>query len=386
MKKILYVVKYLPDACNSVGDILKCMVDLPQMKNYEQVIAQCDGHSFSFLDVSYKDKCKYYNAEIISIKEIISNKKINLLKKIKLIFNKIKLFIIQKLNKSERFLQKTNEDYLIKIIKDEQPDLVVFFVYSPQKRYAEICKESNTKYAYMLYDTFLARPGVDKKVCSIKEKYVIENSEAYFVPSFFADDYYNEYGRGKIIGFDLPLLVEKEDVETAYKNKKIFEFSYFGQIQNFRNGDKIRQIFVKLGIKLDVFTSSYECESDETFVIHNVLKGNELYSAVAGSKFLVAFDNSVPYNMFLPSKACLYVSFTKPIIIFGDNDKSALKDFLKDYPKCYYQNINEPSDGLLEFINNNQKSEFDEKIYSEYLNYLPCNSLKKFAEFIQKII
>lgn len=385
MKKIMYVVKYMPDDYNSVGDILNCIVDLPQMGKYEQLIVQCDGHSFCKTTVETVKNHRCYTAKILSIKAVISVSDIKLPEKIKLIFNKIKLFCLQKTNKGESFLNKTNEEYLDKIIKKEQPDLIVFFVYSPEEKFVRACKSNNVDYVYMLYDTFIDRPGISREDY-LKEKYVVDNSKAYFVPGFFAEKYYEHYGNKKIIQFNLPLLIDIDSVKKAYKNPTKYEFTYFGQIQNFRNGEEIKKIFKTLDKSLDIFTTQDTCASDETFRFHSALTKDELFSVVAGSDFLVAFDNSAPYNMYLPSKAYLYVSFTKPVIVFGDNEKSAIKDFFSEYSKFYYQNINEPVDGLLEFLEKNKESCFDEGTYSEYLKYLPKNAMEIYSEKINNII
>lgn len=384
MKKIMYVVDFLPNVYNSVGDILNCLIE--KTRFCENIVVKSDGHTYSSLNKEKINDCLCYSADTFTITEIKNNNTLTFFQKVRLIFNKYILNFARLIKKGDELDRRSNNKYLNQIIKNEKPDLIVFFVYTPKTDYADVCIKNNVDYVFMLYDTFIARPGVDKKVYLPKEKYVIDNSKAYFIPEFFADEYFKIFGTEKIISFNLPLLIEKKDVESAYKNKKNFEFTYFGQIQDFRNGEKIHGIFEELNKKLDVFTSSDDRHSDDVFIVHNALTKDELYSTVAGSKFLVAFDNSAPYNMYLPSKAYLYVSFTKPVIIFGDNDKSALKDFLKDYPLWYYQKINEPTDGLIEFINENQYSGFDENIYSKYTDFLPEKALKTYSKIIKDVI
>ncbi len=384
MKKIMYVVDFLPDVCNSVGDILNCLIK--KTSSYENVIVKSDGYAYGNLNIKKINGYRCYFADIFTITEIIKNKSLTLFQKFMLILKKCLLNFAKLINKEDEFNRRVNSKHLYKIIKKEQPDLIVFFVFTPKVEYTDICIKTGQSYVFMLYDTFIERPGIDRNVYFPKEKYVIDNSKAYFVPGFFADEYYKIYGSEKINSFNLPLLIEKKDVENAYKNKIDFEFTYFGQVQSFRNGEKIRKMFAELNKKLDIFTSSRDCQGDDVFIIHDAITRDELFSTVAGSKFLVAFDNSVPYNMYLPSKVYLYVSFTKPVIIFGDNEESAIKNFMRDYPQSYYQNINESFDGLIEFINRNQSSSFDEKVYLKYAKYLPENALKGYSETIDALL
>ncbi|MEE1060956.1 MAG: hypothetical protein UH080_03905 [Ruminococcus sp.] len=237
----------------------------------------------------------------------------------------------------------------------------------------------------MLYDTFIARPDVDIKSNLAGESYVMEqNSQGYFVPSFFFDKYTEYYKSDKLIKYDLPLLIDKLDVLKAYDNPKQYLFTYFGQIQSFRNSDNIKQIFHKITYTLDIFTTQ-NIASDEIFKVHPAVTKDELYSIVAGSKFLVAIDNSVPYNEYLPSKVYLYASFTKPVIAFGDNNTSALRTFFKDYPYFYYQNINESLDGLLEFLNADFPNEFEESVYSDYIQFSPEKALSPIISTISNM-
>ena len=156
-------------------------------------------------------------------------------------------------------------------------------------------------------------------------------------------------------------------------------------MQSFRNGSKVKEIFRQLGYTLDVFSTNRE-KSDDVYIYHQALTQTQLYETVASSKFLVAFDNSEPYANYLPSKAFLYVSFTKPIIIFGNNKDSALIRFLKDYPYSYYHNIDSGSiDELKKYINATSVDLFDEKTYSLHTKYLPENALSCITSLIHEL-
>lgn len=52
----------------------------------------------------------------------------------------------------------------------------------------------------------------------------------------------------------------------------------------------------------------------------------------------------------------------------------------------YYQNINEPLDGLYEFIETNSDNGFRPKIYNKYMRFLPQNSLTGVFEVIENSI
>ena len=164
----------------------------------------------------------------------------------------------------------------------------------------------------------------------------------------------------------------------------IYNYLYLGQIQSFRNAEIIQTIFKKIGIRLDIFTNS-SVQSSETFIVHPAISGDELYRVISNSKYLVAFDNSKPYNHYLPSKVYLYVSFTKPVIAFGDNKESALIEFFKDYPLFYYQNIYEPLDGLLDFLKTNYKYTFDLDIYNKYTKFTKEKALKPLVNTIYSL-
>ncbi len=252
-----------------------------------------------------------------------------------------------------------------------------------------MCTKRNIPYISILYDTYIERPFLNKEEGYPIEKYIIQNAIGYFVPGFFLDGYLKHYDDSNIYPFDLPLLIDKQDVSNAYQtsNQK-YNFTYFGQMQTFRNGDRIKDIFRELNCTLDVFSTSPK-ENDGAFVHHPAVTHKELYDIIVGSKYLVAIDNSAPYSDYLPSKAYLYVSFTKPVIAFGDNEDSALIRFFKDYPWFYYHNINNPSlEGLQSFIDRYQNNEnkFHENIYSNYTRFSPHIALKPIVSLVKKTL
>ncbi len=386
MKKILYVVDYLLDEYNSVRDAIYNIATSSQLKEYEVVLVRQDGLNYNPLVCGEAYGIKYYKTQKLSFGQILKSKNLSIFKKLSSIYKRCVYKFISLFKKNTNGENVANEKYLDKIIKTENPDLIMFMAYSPKKVNAELCIKYSKPYLYMLYDTFITRPGEDLLKAKKLEEYVINNSCGYFIPHFFIDDYLKNYNNDKIIKYNYPLLVGQKEVENAYYNTdKKYEFVYFGQIQPFRNGDKIKEVCKKLNICLNVFTTK-PLESDETFKVFPAITQQELYNTVAGSKYLVAIDNGAPFENYLPSKVYLYASFTKPIIIFGDNKDSATIRFFKDYPNCYYQNVNEPLDGLKEFLNKDILDKFDIEIYKKYLEYLPQNAVKVISDKIDEIL
>lgn len=384
-KKVLFISDYLLTACNSVSDILKSLLRAFDEKQMKSVICLRAGYSYDKLLIDYAGGYKLYRT--VNCFDNGGNNKYKLSHKIKSVLRMLKLktaeFFYVRLCRSSYYL-RCNKNYLNKIIKKETPDLIVFVTCKLYKHLIDLSIKHNINYAIILYDTILGNP---KDFVGSKEiePYAIMNSKAYFIPSFFFNEYSQHYKCSNIYSYNLPLLIDKEDVLRAFNSCSTqYEFAYFGQMQSFRNVERIKNIFNLMGKTLHIFTP-LNYKSDEIFNVHNAVTGESLYSVVANSKFLVAFDNSVPYHHYLPSKVYLYVSFTKPIIVFGDNKKSALIDFLKDYPYFYYQNINESMDGLIRFLGKDFPIGFNQNLYSEYLQYGKDVALKNLSSIISNI-
>lgn len=368
MKKILYIVDYLQNEPNSVASILESILAL-ENQNTEKIVVHHLGNEETTHSVRFINGIKTYTASPCS-----GSKKI------------IKRFKHRVFGSKDQI--QCNIEHLRKIIEIECPDLIFFFLYSPVQEFVKICEDKGIPYIYMLYDTYVGRPELlsNLELAKTNEIAVIEKSIAYFVPSFFFNEYKINYNSDKIISYDLPLLVDSKSVIQSYgREANNYNFSYFGQIQDFRNSDVIKSILGSLNLSLDVFTQK-ELESDNVFSIHHPVMGEDLYDVVSHSDFLVAFDNSPPYDRYLPSKAYLYVSFTKPIIAFGDNRTSALLEFFNNYPYFYYQNINDSTEGLIEFVNKHYSGEFDNSIYNKYVRYLPKYALSQVKKVMEDVL
>lgn len=385
MKKIAYIYDDFQMYCNSVSDILYNMSCQFDGSEYEQIVIATRGMLTRPLTTTMFSGLKTYKPMRCSLKDVISNKDLSMGQKLSSILNSITYAVANKIPRV-RYLYRNNayNHYYEKIFRMEKPDVAIFFSIAPQKGFSKLCKRLNIPYFSLLYDTFVSNPTITPQDVEIEREAII-NAVAYFVPDFFIQDYREHYGNPNIHPFRLPLLVPKDKVLQAYEHtKKPLKFTYFGMMQAFRNADRIKNIFVDLGESLDIFSPESH-PSDDTYVFHAPVQQEKLYETVASSDFLVAFDNSEPYAHYLPSKAYLYVSFTKPIIIFGDNKDSALIQFLDGYPTCYYQNIDDASlDGLQAFIKANQKSTgFVEKTYDRYKDYLPQAALYDIVEKVK---
>lgn len=386
MKKILYVSDYTLDRYNSVRDILYNLITLEDMECYEHVIVKANGKMHNPINKQYCMNYKTYSAGISKKSGYLKCKDFNFIEKIKFLFYKMLFCLFSAIKLDNKFKKYDNFAYIKLLIKKEKPDLVVFLTYSPSYICAEYCVKHKIPYISILYDTYIGRPKVNKETAFKAEKYVIDNSQGYFVPDFFCDLYFKTYQSDRIFSFNLPLLIPQKDVISAYENSaQKYDFTYFGQIQSFRNGDTVKNLLKEIDLKVDVF-STEKYESDETFIIHPAVTKDDLYKVVAGSKFLVAIDNSFPYQDYLPSKAYLYVSFTKPIIAFGDNEKSALREFFKDYPYFYYQNISDSTDGLLKFLKKDFSEALNVDYYGKYTQYLPENAFVPLIKLINNTL
>ncbi len=385
MKKILYISDFTLDQYNSVRDILYNLL-VYNNGRYEQVIVKSTGKMHNPIKKYYYENFKTYSTGSKKTLTYLKGKDMTFCEKIRFVYYKIVYAIISALNLSGKFKNTENMAYIKTIIKKEKPQLVVFLTYSPSRQYAKYLLKHKIPYISILYDTYIGRPKLNQDDAYKLEKFVAENSQGYYIPDFFYSLYEETYRCDKIQSMPLPLLIPQKDVLAAYENKtNDFSFTYFGHIQSFRNRDAVKNILKQLDIKVDVF-STEKYESDETFKINAAVTKEELYGIVANSKFLIAIDNSFPYQDYLPSKVYLYVSFTKPIIVFGDNEKSALKEFFKDYPYIYYQNINEPVDGLANFLKQDFPEGFSLDCYQKYSQYLPESAMKSLVKNIDSVL
>lgn len=384
---VLYFSDFKLNQYNSVRDILYSIIHQDKIASCKHIIAASSGALFNPVKIEEFEGIKHYSAPASSIKNTMQNKNLTLLTRLSFSFKRTIFNILNFLNIKDRYLSTYKIKYFEKVIEEINPNIIVCLTFSPPKpEIINIFKNLNIPYIQILYDTYIERPYTDKEKVFLHEKYAIENSEGYFVPDFFYKCYSETYNNPKVISYKLPLLIEKNDVVSAYQNvKHRFDFVHFGQIQSFRNGDNVKEIFKALNITLDVFSTN-SMQSDDTFIHHDAISKKELYETITGTKYLVILDNGEPYTKYLPSKVYLYISFTKPILVFGNNKESALKTFLKDYPYFYYHDMDDDIVKLKKFIDTHFENKFYEPIYSEYIQYLPENALNDFINLVIQVL
>ncbi len=384
-KKILYVVDFNLDEFNSVRDIFYNVIRNVEMNDYEHVLLQKEVRYNEPCEIVFDFGCKTYKKIWASSKEIAFSRHLPFFRRVSFILTKLPFNVAYKFF-GENFHKYVEKKTLKKIIRKEQPDTIINSTMNPSKIVADVCAKKKIPYFEIRYDTRITSPKVDQKQMYALEKHTMDLSFGYFIPSYFMDGYKKFYNSQNLIEYKVPLVINKADVKQAFvKAEEKHTFSYFGQLQSFRYPNRIHDIFKILNYRLHIFSPD-KC-SHSSFVPYARVTGTDLHQAIANSKFLIALDNGHPYEHYLPTKVCLYVSFTKPIIVFGDNKKSALRDFLKDYPNWYYQDINEPLDGLIEFIEKNDfVNELNEDTYSKYQDFCEDNGIPELTKRIKQAI
>lgn len=384
-QKILHFIDFTFAENNSVSESFRRIISSNEMSKFEHVIVNPHYLHYLHPPIPFWDSgFKFYNEKISSTRLLLKGKA-KLRDKISILYNLFMSHILlPKLKK--KFLYKKQLKNAKKLLKKENPDIVLFCVYTPNVDLVTLCKKANYKFISILYDPFTTKPNINKEKAYEIENYVVENSEKYFILSCFYDGYKELFSSEKIAPIHLPLKLEKEEVLHAFsKRKEAIEFAYFGQIPKIREPNLVKDIFKSLNKTIDLYTPS-NIEPDQTFNVHKPISGEQFYQKVAESKYLVAIDNNAPFEHYLPAKAYLYLSFTKPIIIFGNNEKSAIKTFFKDYPYFYYHNFNQPLDGLIEFLNKPYPNEFNEKLFDQYDCYSVDNCVSPIVEACKKIM
>ena len=383
-RSILFVCNYLPEKNNSVSAILNRIVDLDCFKEHEAVFARYDKLHFE------KAKRSSVNGNVVFYVEKEQDFRRALTDPDATLIDKIKTFFIRLRDKICKEQVSPYLSFFKYVYKRVDPVKVVFLTYSLDIEIAKFLATRKTKFFTFLYDTLIDRPNEDLNSNKVIEEQIIELSELYFVPSFFYPKYQQIYSNEKIVPYRLPLVIDEETVKSAFasfgngNSTFLFDFSYFGQIQSFRNFDDIVKIFEELGISLHVF-SDRQTGNKNSVIFHKTESGSNLYKMIVESNFLVFFDNSPPYQHYLPAKAYLYVSFTKPIIIFGNNTESASIDFFKNYPICYYHKIGGDIKGLVSFISKYRETKlgFLKNVYDNFRDYTSTSSLKDIGDKIK---
>lgn len=375
---LLFVVDYGLDSPNSVGQILRNIY----FDSIFSSIVKCIlvlGDCFEYLceeNIDGNIQLKFTNDKTHS--NIIFRRSIFVIA-----FFKFLAVIKKVLRRGDASFQTIVVSSSLRFIKRKfKISRVLFLTYSPDK-YAY---KSGIPYSYFLYDTFLGRPSIDSK--SIKmERRVIKRCISYYLAPFFFDNYKEKYPENrKIKSLAYPLFPSIENVRSTQNLDIKYSFSYFGQLQNFRNVSDIAAMFDVLGILVDVFSWQHPVKN-KSFVYHQPLIGKEYYKAINQSRCILIFDNNHPYSHYMPSKLYEIIAFSKPIIVIGKNEESATIDFLKDYPYKAFINLNKnPINQLKTLIADECFMGKKDDLYDNYYKFLAIETITKtiFDDFFKK--
>ena len=381
-KVILFVVDYGLESPNSVGQILRNIAFSDTFGSFEKYVF-VRSVNFCFFDRNIvANDVTQITVSNHSVPHQIFRRNIILC----LWFKVLRLFVSIAHRGGSRLLTMVMTSNLRVLKKIFNVDFALYLTGTPN----EYAMKSKIPYSYFLYDTYLSRPGVAPKFIEIEER-VIKKSIAYYQAPFFYTDYhakYPEYSNIKCLAF--PLYPTKEEVDKAKSRSKgiQYKFSYFGQMQDFRNIEEIAALFESVGIYIDVFSWQHPIDS-KSFVYHKTLIGDDYFKAIVESEYLLVFDNNEPFAHYMPSKLYQFIAFSKPIVLFTKNDKSATIDFLKDYPYFYkfdlrYTDVTKNFMSFIERGNNFSEN----NLFDEYDRLYSRNVITKVIrdDFISKLL
>lgn len=214
----------------------------------------------------------------------------------------------------------------------------------------------------------------NRKILKLEKK-VIDNSDKYFVPEHCFDRYSQFFKNEKILKFCIPSAFEfNEKLAFTFKLNNV---SYFGTIADYRVFNSCLEYLCK---KQELEVRMYGWIDKNKFgnfkiKYLNPITGNEFIDKLLESTYLLAFDNPKNMTDLLPSKIVSYTSTTKPIIIFGENDDSALLKYLRkiDYKRYIYLKPTDSFELLDKFVKKYSNVDFDEECYKRQSDYYPSN-------------
>lgn len=258
------------------------------------------------------------------------------------------------------------------------------------KALLKINKKYGVKYSLISTDPIFYQPinNPSKKLTEFEGK-LINLSDKYFIPEFCIDAYKKQFNNySNLISYCLPVAIEFND-NNLFKTEKL-TFSYFGTLRKKYN--LFDDYFKHLSSNQMNQLKFYGWTSDKLAnrvggKYFNPVSGNKLIDELLKADFLMVLDNPPSMTDLIPSKTIMYASTTKPIIIFGENDDSALLKFLKKikYERYIYVKPTDSFESLDKFIKEYSNVYFDEECYKRQFDYYPSNvSLKLYKELINK--
>lgn len=238
-------------------------------------------------------------------------------------------------------------------------------------------KKFGINYSVILTDPIFYFPKTNGRRISKLEENLIKCSDSYFVPEFCFDTYTNRFNRNlNIKSFCFPVSAQLSKFDDCENNGLII--SYFGTQRVDYNvfNNTFAYLAKQHRASLRLYGWGNNALVNETGGTHfNPVSGSQLICEILKANFLLAIDNPPHMTDLLPSKIVLYASTTKPIIIFGENDDSALLKFLKKikYERYIYIKPTDSFELLDKFIKEYSNVSFDEECYKRQSDYYPSN-------------
>lgn len=367
--RLLFVVDYRLDEPSSLSEMLKALYFDKHFATYDKFLfLKPNGISLNIKNIIVND-ITYYRVQENIRQEFKKTKSFS--KKMCLLTLFLRRKVYGFFGREESAILRNNGVIVSFVARQFRINCILFISFIPSL----LPRKFKTSRFFILYDPFSGRPGSNKKRMR-DEKKIIASSDNYYVADYFYNEYVKMFGKNHIKQYKLPFFVPSKNIEN-YSNSLIsnneFTFSYFGQISE-RLNDKLVSFLTKNHIIVDSFTTYIKVPFANTSCLrnHEPVVGQELYKAIANSRFLICFDNNKSFSSFFSSKLLLYVSFKKPVILFTDNANSSNIEFVRNYPFGCVINYNttEASNKLFEFIEKSNSFDYEsfdsDKKYGSY--------------------
>ena len=225
----------------------------------------------------------------------------------------------------------------VKILKRHNFDGILKFAFHTGNM-EELLSFSQSKkipFAIVLVDPISFAPRIQKSnnllvATRNLESKLIGKSLAYFVPQGWFDTYKTFFHSIKIHEFFFPLINFSEANRYELSSFKEAKFLHLGSINSDRDIQLIHKYFGQYNYFLDVYGMSFY---DYHFLnIHERIDNPD--NIACDYNFLVLIDNIGESRNYLPSKVIKYISYRKPIIIFGEGNNYT-ENYISHYP-CYF--------------------------------------------------